>query len=100
MSDFEYSNGADGSCQECGAETAEEWHAVCPDCFAEQQGWRTTDSRTFLETDSGASPDPQPWREPRPPAGTPPESFVVALSDVRRELAELRRRLERLEGAA
>jgi hypothetical protein len=35
-----YSNDADGSCQECGAETAEEWHAYCADCYAEQQGWR------------------------------------------------------------
>jgi hypothetical protein len=43
MSDFEYSNAADGACQQCGADTDEEWHAFCADCFAEQQGWRRPD---------------------------------------------------------
>ena len=37
--EFEYNNGADGSCQECGADTDEEWYAYCADCFAEQSGW-------------------------------------------------------------
>ena len=35
-----YANGADGSCADCGEDTAESWHLYCPDCFAEQQGWR------------------------------------------------------------
>jgi len=48
MPDFEYSNGADGSCQECGADTDEEWHAYCGDCFAEQNGWRRP-NRAALE---------------------------------------------------
>lgn len=77
--DVEYSNGACGECQSCGAATAEAWHAYCSDCYAEQNGWK---------------------RPARPEPGTDPPSFVVALTDVRRELAELRRRLERLEGAA
>jgi len=37
--DFEYSNGANGSCQDCGAATDQPWHAYCSDCYAEQQGW-------------------------------------------------------------
>jgi hypothetical protein len=50
MSDeFEYSNGADGCCQECGEATDEEWHAYCSDCFAAQQGWRRPD-RDAIET--------------------------------------------------
>lgn len=36
----EYANGADGTCQECGEGTEQEWHAYCGDCFAEQNGWR------------------------------------------------------------
>ena len=35
----EYANGADGSCQSCGEETAEPWHAYCPDCYRDAQGW-------------------------------------------------------------
>ena len=38
-----YSNGADGSCQNCGAETAEEWHAFCPDCYRVEMGWDEPD---------------------------------------------------------
>src|SRR5262245_23087059 len=38
--DGEYANGADGTCQECGADTDEEWHAYCSACYAAQQGWR------------------------------------------------------------
>ena len=34
-----YFNGADGYCQECGAETEEEWHAYCSGCYAATQGW-------------------------------------------------------------
>jgi NMD protein affecting ribosome stability and mRNA decay len=47
--DFEYDNGADGSCQQCGGPTEAEWHAFCPDCFAEQQGWRRGRDRVALE---------------------------------------------------
>ncbi len=39
MDEFEYSNGADGSCQECGEATDEEYHRLCADCFAEENGW-------------------------------------------------------------
>ena len=35
---FEYSNGADGSCQECGEPTEEEHHALCMDCCALVRG--------------------------------------------------------------
>ena len=44
MPEFEYANGADGFCQECGAETEEEWHAFCSRCYAGQQGWRRPDA--------------------------------------------------------
>ena len=29
----EYSNGATGSCETCGSETAEPWHLYCPSCL-------------------------------------------------------------------
>lgn len=77
MGDYgEYSNGADGTCQECGEETAEEWHVYCADCYAREQGWS---------------------RPARPKPGTPPESFVAGLAEVRAGLAEVRERLDRLE---
>jgi hypothetical protein len=41
--EFQYSNGANGSCQECGEATEEEWHVYCSGCYAEQQGWRRPD---------------------------------------------------------
>jgi hypothetical protein len=41
--DREYSNGADGSCQECGAPTDEPWHAYCPPCYAREMGWERDD---------------------------------------------------------
>jgi hypothetical protein len=44
IDEFEYSNGACGSCQECGEPVDEEWHAFCSDCFAEQNGWRRPDA--------------------------------------------------------
>jgi hypothetical protein len=40
VDDFEYSNGACGSCADCGEATSEEWHTYCSDCFAERNGWR------------------------------------------------------------
>jgi hypothetical protein len=40
------------------------------------------------------------WHEEKPPAGVPNESVIVAIHDLRRELEELRRRVEWLEGAA
>jgi hypothetical protein len=43
MTDWEFSNGADGTCQECGADTDEEWHVLCCDCYGKQQGWRRPD---------------------------------------------------------
>jgi hypothetical protein len=46
--EFEYANGADGSCQECGEPTDEPWHAYCPDCWRQQQGWTPPD-RDALE---------------------------------------------------
>jgi hypothetical protein len=76
------------SCADCGDEVEAAHHAYCPACYRKQMGWDQTDE-----------PEPD-WHEPGPPAGTPPESFIVALTDVRRELEELRGRLERLEGAA
>jgi hypothetical protein len=42
--DFDYSNGADGSCKECGEDTAAPWHAYCGECYAKQQGWRRPDA--------------------------------------------------------
>lgn len=44
-----YSNGADGSCVECGAETEQEWHEFCPGCYAEQQGWSRPDREALAE---------------------------------------------------
>jgi hypothetical protein len=80
----------DGTCESCGVDLDadpdgdhDKHHRQCWSC------WRG----------DRAEPD-EDWHEPRPPAGTPPESFIVALAGVRRELDELRRRLERLEGAA
>jgi hypothetical protein len=70
-----------GDCAECGEPVEQEHHVLCPDCYREQQGWR-------------------PRREERPAATSRPESFVVAIATLRRELAELRARVERLEGAA
>jgi hypothetical protein len=40
MDEFEYSNGACGSCQECGDPTEEEHHVFCSDCWAGHNGWR------------------------------------------------------------
>lgn len=37
--DGTYANGANGACHACGAETAEDYHVLCPPCFAEDQGW-------------------------------------------------------------
>ena len=34
-----YANGADGSCHNCGADTEEEHHALCTDCWREEQGY-------------------------------------------------------------
>jgi hypothetical protein len=50
--DLEYSNGANGFCQDCGAATDEPWHAYCSGCYAQQQGW--TSSRRN-EDDGNAS---------------------------------------------
>ena len=77
MPDFEYSNGADGSCQECGAETDEEWHAYCADCFAGQNGWRRPD-RAALR-----------WQHE--------DRQQVALADVVARLAELEVKVSRLQ---
>jgi hypothetical protein len=77
MPDFEYSNGADGSCQECGAETEEEWHAYCADCYAEQNGWRRPD-RAALR-----------WQHE--------DRQQVTLADVVARLAELEVKVSRLE---
>jgi hypothetical protein len=77
MPDFEYSNGADGSCQECGADTDEEWHAYCRDCFAEQNGW-SRPSREALR-----------WQHE--------DRQKVTLTDVVARLAELEVKVSRLE---
>ena len=84
MDDFEfnYSNGADGSCQECGEATEEEWHAYCAACYAEQQG----------------------WVRPRQHHDKPPE-VEPTIADRRWErllarMADLERRLARLEDRA
>jgi hypothetical protein len=53
--DYEYSNGADGSCQVCGEPTDEEWHTFCRDCFADQQGWTRRD-----DDDDGRDGVPSP----------------------------------------
>ena len=72
--------GRGGDCAECGEPVEQAHHALCMACFREQQGWR-----------------PRP--EDRPPAGSRPESFVAAVVELRRELGELRRRIERIEAA-
>lgn len=77
MPDFEYSNGADGSCQECGADTEEEWHAHCADCYAEQNGWRRPD-RAALR-----------WQHE--------DRQQATLADVVARLAELEVKVSRLE---
>lgn len=61
----EYANGADGSCQECGAETDEEWHLYCRACYRRQQGWDDYD-----ETDRGRD-----VYTGRLPAWSPPPAF-------------------------
>jgi hypothetical protein len=38
MTDFEYANGADGSCMDCGGDTDEPWHAYRTSCWRAQQG--------------------------------------------------------------
>ena len=84
MSD--YANGADGSCQSCGADTDEEWHLLCRDCYADEQGWTRPAS------------DPPPSQ---PEAELPP-SVIVILARLRTELDDLVASVERLErrGAA
>lgn len=48
MPEFEeYANGACGVCAECGEPTDEEWHRLCRECYAAEQGWRRPD-RTAL----------------------------------------------------
>ena len=49
MAEFEYSNGASGECQDCGAETEEEWHQFCGDCYARQNGWRRPDRAALAD---------------------------------------------------
>jgi hypothetical protein len=76
----------DGTCQECGEELEPdqpEFHRLCWSCWRAENG------------DGGDS-----WHEEKPPAGVPNESVIVAIHDLRRELEELRRRVEWLEGAA
>jgi hypothetical protein len=73
--DYEDSNGAHGECQECGSPTAEEWHAYCSDCHAEQNG----------------------CRKPRPEPDESPRSFVVGLDELREEVRALRKRVALLE---
>jgi NMD protein affecting ribosome stability and mRNA decay len=63
-----YSNGADGTCQECGAETDQEWHALCMDCWREEHGHT---------------------RPARPEPGEPPRSFVEGLAQVREHVRAL-----------
>jgi hypothetical protein len=75
--DFEYSNGANGSCQECGEGTDEPWHAYCSGCYAEQNGWRRHD-REALE-----------WQHE--------DREKVTLTDVVERLVELEVKVSRLE---
>lgn len=51
--DYEYSNGACGSCQTCGAATEQEWHAYCAACYRREQGWPEPD-----DDDGYERPDP------------------------------------------
>jgi hypothetical protein len=53
--DYEYANGADGSCQECGEDTDEPWHLLCRRCYAKEQGWTTGDDD---EAQDGVMPAP------------------------------------------
>jgi hypothetical protein len=63
----------DGSCVDCGEPTEEDHHWRCADCFREQQGW---------------------GRPARPEPGTPPQSFVAGLAEVRERLAVLEQAAE------
>ena len=74
--DYEFSNGADGSCQSCGAETDAEWHALCSSCWRKEQGWS---------------------RPARPEPDTPPESFVAGLASVRETIKRQEVRIAYLE---
>lgn len=78
-SEFEYSNGADGSCQTCGDPTDEPWHAFCSTCYAEEQGWRPPDR------------DAVAWQHE--------DRERVTTADLLERLAELERRVDRLERA-
>ena len=37
-----------GSCNECGEPVEEEWHAYCPRCYAQEQGWDEPDPAPAL----------------------------------------------------
>jgi hypothetical protein len=76
MTDFEYANGASGSCQECGEATDEPWHAYCPSGYAQEQGWDAPGGHPAALTFSVVD-----------------ERFVRLLQ----RMHELERRVERLE---
>jgi hypothetical protein len=63
----EYSNGADGSCVECGDDTDEEWQLYCTACyFAEHQDddeTTTTTKAPFDWSQFGGTTRPQPRRD-------------------------------------
>ena len=75
--EFEYSNGADGSCHECGEPTDEPWHQLCSDCYAEAQGWKRPDR------------DALRWQHE--------DRQQVALAQLVARLEQLEFRIERLE---
>jgi hypothetical protein len=76
-------------CVEYGEETSAEHWRYSDECYAEQQGWRPRKG--------DADPAPEPWRAERPPPGTVAAISLSAVVEIRRELAELRRRIEQLE---
>jgi hypothetical protein len=75
--DFEYSNGANGECQQCGEDTDQSWHELCMGCWREQNGWSRPDR------------DALRWQHE--------DCQKVTLADVVARLAELEVKVSRLE---
>ena len=100
-----------GTCQDCGLDLSADpdgdhgdHHRLCWDCFRAAGTRVPTDEIGARDRVAAADriavrfkQPRQPWQQPGPAPNRPPESFTVALADLRRELAGVRERLDRLE---
>lgn len=66
-------------CIECGEETSAEHRKYCDSCYAKEQGWT------------------RPRRAERPPPGEAERVTLAGLVELRRQLQELRKRIDALE---